>query len=126
MMVLNLRHVTSHCVLHVLARATSLVMLGLIALFSMGEGVPNILKISIPETLELLALFGTCLGLVLAWRWERAGGLASLANLATFTLVELSVNRRPPGLAFAVMAIPGLLFLSSSLLPKARPMEVPA
>ena len=51
--------------------------------------------------------------MALAWIREGLGGLLSLLSLAAFTLVELNVAHHRPGPAFAVIAVPGALFLVS-------------
>ena len=113
-MIFNPRRVTASLVLHVLARATSLLVLGMIGILFIGEGVPNNSRLTTPEAQEMATLFGACLELALARRREGAGGLISELSLVAFNLVELRVNGQPAGPAFAVIAIPCLLFLGSS------------
>jgi hypothetical protein len=64
----------------------------------------------------LMAL--TCLGMLLAWRWELPGALFSLASLAAFTAV-IAFRRHT---VHMVLALPGLLFLADWLLGR-RPAE---
>ncbi len=61
--------------------------------------------------------FGVFLGILLAWRWERLGGMISLGSFFGFyAALWLFDGRLPRGPYFALVAAPGLLFLVSSLL----------
>ena len=61
--------------------------------------------------------FGVCLGIALAWRWELLGGCISVASfLGFYSLLYLIDGRIPKGPYFALVAVPGFLFLFASLL----------
>lgn len=64
----------------------------------------------------LLMLFpgGVCLGIVLAWRREGKGGMISVASFLTFYVsMWLSHGQFPRGPYFALIALPGFLFLTT-------------
>lgn len=57
---------------------------------------------------------GVCVGLVMAWRWEAAGGLVAVGSfLAFYAWMFASGGQLPSGPYFAVAAMPGLLYLLS-------------
>lgn len=110
-----------------LARALSVLAVGVVLMFAFGEGLH--LSHFTPRELVLFLFFplGVCLGMVLAWRWEGWGGGVTVASLAAFYLVHrLSSSGFPRGLAFAAFALPGFLFLLCRLWSalKAKPHAV--
>lgn len=60
---------------------------------------------------------GVCVGLVLAWRWEAAGGAIAVGSLLAFyAWMSASGGRPPSGPYFALAAAPGVLYLLCHLL----------
>ena len=57
-------------------------------------------------------LAATCIGMLVAWRWELAGAGLSLASLLGFTIL-ITFRRYTLHL---VLAVPGILFVSDWLL----------
>jgi hypothetical protein len=102
------------------ARLLSLLSIGVLLLFIIGEGF-NPLHLA-PREL-LLSLFfpiGVLLGMGLAWRWEALGGTLTIGSLLAFYAVHwLGSGQFPGGVFFALFASPGLLFLLAAL--TARP-----
>ncbi len=101
-----------------LARLSSLLSLGLIAAFALGEGGSPSLR-----EWGALALFpiGVGLGMLIAWRRELIGGLFSLASLAGFYLYYATLaGKLPHGPYFFLFSSPALLFILSGLLHKPR------
>jgi hypothetical protein len=96
------------------ARITSPLMLGLVIAFATGEGIPNVFKQPPRVQVEFAAVGLIIVGLVVGWRWEAIGGATTIAGVALFTATELLVNRRLPGPALWLFAVPGLLLLASS------------
>ena len=107
--------VRTQLILRWCARATSVLVLGFVAAFLIGNGLDLTALRPLEWTLMGL-LAGTCLGLVLAWRWEGWGGALSLVCLGGFHLVQwASTGIWPGGWAFPVVALPGVLFVAARL-----------
>jgi hypothetical protein len=99
------------------ARITSLVLIGLVVFFVIGNGgPPTILRQPTSVQLEFAAMGLMLLGLVIGWVREGLGGLLALLGLAAFNAVELAVNGVPAKGAFPLFAVPGVLFLVSALI----------
>ena len=94
------------------ARIWSLVSLGFVLLLFIGEGF-NPVNLTLQEW--LLSLFfplGVCLGLILAWRWERLGGAITVLSFLAFYATHFVIRQQwPGGPFFVLLAAPGLLFL---------------
>ncbi len=102
---------------HWAARATSLLLFGLVIVLEIGQGgPPNLFRQPTPVQLEFAALGLMLLGLIVGWVREGAGGLLVFCGLAAFNIVELAVNGRPALGAFPLFAVPGALLLLSALL----------
>ena len=97
-----------------IARVIGIVLVGLVILIAIGEGVPNLFTQPFVIQIGFLALTLVLLGFLLAWRWEFMGGILSLAGWVSFIAAE-RINWRHSSF-FILLAIPGLLFLSSSFL----------
>jgi hypothetical protein len=103
------------------ARVLSILAVGVILMFAIGEGL-NLARFT-PRELLLFLFFplGVGVGMALAWRWEALGGGITVASLAGFYLADrLMSSSFPRGIAFLVIAAPGFLFLLHWLL--ARPI----
>ena len=107
--------VRSQLVLRWSARAASALVLGFVVAFLLGDGL-DLGALPARERLLFGLLAGTCLGLVVAWRWEGWGGALSLVCLGAFFLSEWSATGTwPGGWAFPVLALPGALFVAARL-----------
>ena len=100
-----------------IARVWSIASVGLVLLIAVGELVyPHA---AAPATFRDLVLlfffpFGTCVGMILAWRWEGLGGGITVGSLLAFyAALRVIDGRFPRGPYFALIAAPGLLFLLS-------------
>lgn len=105
-----------------LARAGSVIVIALLALFVVGEGGHSTVPIRARD-LAGLALFplGVVLGMIVAWRHELEGSFLSLGCLAAFYVVcGLMVGNFPDGWAFIVFTSPAFLFLVSGLMDKLK------
>jgi len=98
-------------VLHWVARIWALASVGLLCAFLFGEGLP-------PFTLKaILFPFGVMTGLILAWWFERIGGLFSAVCMILFYILEYLGNGTfPKGYAFILISAPSMLFLCSGFL----------
>ncbi len=98
-------------VLRWVAGIWSLASVGLLCAFLSGEGLP-------PLTVQAMMFpFGVMLGLVLAWWFERTGGLLTVVCMLLFYVLEyLDQGRFPEGYAFILISAPGALFSCSGFL----------
>lgn len=94
------------------ARLLSVLSLGLVLLFVLGQR-PSLHEFSAKEaTLFLFFPVGVCVGLIIAWWRERVGGSIAVASMAAFYAVEYAISRSlPSGPWFLLLASPGILFL---------------
>ena len=100
--------------LRLVARAASLLSLGMLVLFAFSGG-------NWPTPFEwlMIAFFpvGVAVGMVLAWRREVVGGAVTIASLVGFYVIAWSADAsRPLGPWFVVFASPGLALLGCGLL----------
>ena len=109
--------VRSVAVLRWVARIWSIASVGLLCAFLFGEGLP-------PLTVKVLLFpFGVMLGLILAWWFERIGGLLAVMCVLLFYMLEyLGHDRFPKGYAFMLISAPSVIFLCCGLL-RARQMN---
>ena len=99
-----------------MARLLSVLIVGLVMLIVAGEGIPHPPKGPLDVWIELVFFFTTCLGLILAWRWELIGGSIAFVSMILFYGVELAVNGKlAGGWVFGVMCTTGLLFMLCGL-----------
>ena len=95
------------------ARLLSAVSIGLILLFIFGEGLD--VSIIAWEEMGVLMLFplGFLIGLLLGWQEELKGGALAVGSIAAFYFVyRLILNGSIlQGWWFAIVALPGFLFL---------------
>ena len=97
------------------ARISGLALVGLVLLFWIGEGRPaNILRLPMPVLLEFAGTLLMLAGFLAGWRWPALGGCTAIAGFSLFLGTELAVNGKPPGGAFPLFLIPGVLLLISA------------
>lgn len=100
--------------LEAMARSASLVFLALTAIIIAGEPAFSLSQLTGAELAMLLSFVLGCLALVAAWKWPVPGGLAALAAVTVFCLIDLTRSGRlPRGWMFALMAIAAALFAAS-------------
>ena len=106
-------HKTVALVLRWVARIWSIATIALVLAFIFGERG----KGPGPRDLVLFLFFpvGICVGMVLAWWKERAGGIITVASLAVFYVLQYAMaGRFTKGPWFLAFAAPGFLFLLAS------------
>lgn len=99
-----------------LARALSILSVAILFVFAFGEGLT--LSHFTPRELLLFVFFplGFCVGMVVAWWREGLGGGITVASLVAFYLLDRFLSGSfPRGFAFAVLTVPGFLFLLCGL-----------
>jgi hypothetical protein len=99
------------------ARALSIGLAGMVALFFVAEGGVNPLTLAPREAVLMFLMFTTCGAMVAAWRWERVAGAISLAAAIGFIVVEFAISGNlVKGPYFYLMMVPGALYLVASAL----------
>jgi hypothetical protein len=115
---------TANLAIRWIARIWSIASVGFVLLIVVGELVyPHAPPPSAFRDLVGLFFFpfGTCVGMILAWRWEGVGGGIAVGSiLAFYALLRVIDGRFPRGPYFALVAAPGVLFLLSWALAGAR------
>jgi len=94
------------------ARSWGVLAIAIVLVIALGEGM-NPARFSASE-MALFAFFplGVCIGMAVAWRWERLGGCITVASLCAFYLVHRFFSSHfPHGLAFLALSAPGFLFV---------------
>lgn len=98
-----------HLAAHWAARIIGVGLLALYLVFILGEGAP-------PVRAQTAAMYTALLGIALAWHYEAAGGILTLAGAAWFYgLNHASSGRWPGGWVFPLFWAAGALFLLSAL-----------
>jgi hypothetical protein len=97
------------------ARIIGTLLVLLSVAIAIGEGMPNPLTLPAWAQIIFLALALIMVGILIAWRWEFAGGVLSLAG---FCLGIVPLNNSPRGLTwfYFALALPGVLYVTSALL----------
>jgi hypothetical protein len=95
------------------ARLTGLLLVGMVLLFMIGDGPPNVSRQPASVQIEFLGMGLMVVGFIAGWRWEPLGGLLAVIGFAVFLVTELAVNHRPPGGAISLFVVPGVLYLMS-------------
>ena len=93
------------------ARAIGIALLGLIAAFAIGEGMPNPLRGSLPEHLLTIGFQTMLIGQIVAWRWEGIGSLLILGGFALFAIVNPGVRLNQSLVVVGPWLVTGLLYL---------------
>lgn len=94
------------------ARIWSIISIGLVLAFIVGEGFYPA-KITPEEWLGLVFFpVGITVGMIVGWRKEFFGGIITVGSLFAFYAVHLLTSGAlPKGWAWLVFAVPGFLFL---------------
>jgi hypothetical protein len=98
------------------ARIVSAVQVLMVVAIAVGEGVPRPASLTWTGICHFAAFLLILMGLLAAWRWERAGALAALLGLAVFQGIEFALSGRFAGGLFPWFAVPAVLYLLASWL----------
>jgi hypothetical protein len=97
------------------ARGLAAVLVGIVVVIFIGQGF-NPLRLTPSEAVQMMFFWATCIGMMIAWRWELLGGGLATVSMTLFYLNELMLTGRfPHGFMFRLMLLPGLLFLASGI-----------
>jgi hypothetical protein len=104
-------------ILRWIARILSIISIGFVLLFLVGEVLPPHAE-AVFKFRDILAMIffpiGVCFGLGLAWRREPQGGTIAIGCVAAFYLILFLFDGRfPRGPYFFLLASPGLLFVAA-------------
>jgi hypothetical protein len=96
------------------ARILSILSLGIIILFIIGEGF-NPTKLTVNEWLLFIFFpIGVTIGMIVGWWKENIGGLITIGSfILLYGVHYITSGRFPHGLAFLTFSSPGIVFLLS-------------
>ena len=106
-----------------IARIMSILSVGILLLFLVGEGdFSQPIRLSPQEWIGLLFFpFGVIAGMVVAWRREGLGAGITLGSLVAFYVSHFMMyGKLPRGPYFAMFALPGVVFGVSWLMSRQR------
>jgi hypothetical protein len=99
------------------ARASSALLVGTIIALAVGEGMPKVSSLSFAERGLSLALLAMISGMLLGWKFERAGGLLCIGGAIVFDILNYAGSGRLPAMdMITIFAAVGLMFVASSVL----------
>ena len=113
-----------------IARLWSSASIGFVLLMFIGSGLAegfNPAQFAFRDLVGLLFFpCGVCLGMIVAWRREGLGGGITVGSLLAFyAALRVMDGRFPRGPWFALVAAPGILFLTCWLLSRGGIVEPP-
>lgn len=93
------------------ARLVGMFLLVMILAVAIGEGLPNPMQQPLAVRIEMVALLGMWLGLIVAWKSELIGGMVVVLGYACFCLTEWPALRL--AFPFGLFPFAGLLYIVS-------------
>ena len=96
------------------ARIVGTLFVGIFLALFIPEWVQKgILPIDSDRMPSMIFLFLSFVGLIMAWRWEGAGGVLALGSIIVFAILGLQLGPKPGGtiLIGGICALPACLFL---------------
>jgi hypothetical protein len=104
-----------------IARLLTVFIVGVVLLIFIGQGF-NPFKLTAVEAVQMVFFWTTCIGMVVAWRWEVLGGILATAGILLFYVTEFAVTGAFPKLLMVrLFLLPGFLFLLSGYLKQRLP-----
>lgn len=91
------------------ARVAGTVLVLFFLAFFFGEGPPDLSRLTSVERFHLLCFAALFLGLVIAWKWEGAGGLISVASFACLWAIDAA---HVPNWLLGIAAIAGAVHIA--------------
>jgi hypothetical protein len=109
------------------ARLIGVFLIGLVVLFTFGEGPPPLMRMPPHIVCMFLAQLVSLAGFIVLWRWPVCGGVSSIMGITAFYLINHSVSGRfPGGWVFPLFFVPGILILLSWAIDRVCPAQCPA
>ena len=103
-------------VARMIGRGGSLIMISMVASFVAGQGLGHA-ALHAPEIALFVALGTMCVGLLVGFRHEMAGGLIAIVGLAAMFAIEMMASGRwLRGWVWWFFAVPALAYLISARL----------
>ena len=100
-----------------IARILSIVSMGILLLFFIGEGFNPVQLSARDWILFIFFPLGITIGIILAWRWEMLGGIIAFVSLLSFYASHFIMsNKFPAGPYFLIFALPGISFMLCGIL----------
>ena len=97
-----------------IARIWGSMIVAFVLLSAIGEGLR---QAALGEWVALTFFFLICAGLIVAWKWEGLGGMIAIGcQIAWHVTMRITSGSFELILPLAIMAVPGLLFLTYWLL----------
>ena len=111
-------------IIRLVARILATIMATFIAFMLVGntvsDGIGPLFELTLRESLMMAVFVVVFLGLILGWKWEKLGGWLVVGGMALFYLLDFAFSGTfPRGPFFALIALPGLLFLFAGYSKKA-------
>ena len=76
------------------------------------DGIGPEFSLTLRESLMMVSMITSLVGLALAWKWERLGGILTLGGMAAFYIFDFAFSGSFPRTpTFFIVAFPGVLFL---------------
>ncbi len=69
------------------------------------------LDTTLPQLATMIFFFLAQIGILLAWRWEGAGGFLALIGIVVSSLVQIFWESPRAGIAFSIWLIPAVMFI---------------
>jgi hypothetical protein len=110
--------------LRLVAKIWSILSIGFLLFAIIGEAVfPATESSQFANLVEIIAMiffpFGVMVGMAMAWKWEKIGGIVTIISLLVFYILILIPRSAFRGIPFSLfIAGPGFLFLACSLISK--------
>lgn len=103
------------------ARITGTLVAVMLLVFAIEEGVDR--EFAVQASFWGLVLVG--IGNVLGWRFELAGGIMALASVFLVAVSILMVQGLFIPVFYIVLALPGILYLTSARIRRSNPLDYP-
>lgn len=108
------------------ARILGIATVAVVGVFFVGTGGFNPLKLTARETALMVPFLVAVSGLLVAWKWELAGGLLTIDGMLLFAVLNWAFSGEPPhGWVFAAITLVGFLFLICAILDRSHDRVLP-
>lgn len=107
------------------ARAVGSLIIAFVLLHVIGDGIPNLQRLTAEESVLWLGFAMSIVGFVMIWRWELVGGLVAVIGIATFYAAEFMISGNiPGGWVLPLFFVPGVFSIACWLIER-RSVNIP-